>query len=1115
MRKCAAACCIVIVLLPIMANAQDRAAVDFVKDVQPILQSRCLGCHGTEKQKGGLRLDQKAAALKGGNAGPVIVPGDTRGSELLLKVRSTDPAERMPRSGDPLTAGQIDVLTRWIQSGADWPGNAADSAARDSRDEHWAWRPVQRPPLPQRQNAAWPRGPIDRFVLAGLEAQKLAPSPEADRLTLIRRLSFDLLGLPPSPEEVDAFLADQDPLAYEQLVERYLDSPHYGERWARHWLDVVRFADSHGFEMNQPRPNAWRYRDYVIRAFNDDKPFDRFVREQIAGDAYGADEATGFLVGGPWDQVKSPDPGLTAQQRADELHDMVSTTGSAFLGLTVGCARCHDHKFDPISTHDYYAMTACLAGVHHGERGMKSPEGAAREQHANELREEARTIEADLRRFVPIAHLGRMLLIDEQSANTSEAGPRVAELVPRQGIAQHKSGTARGEQNDPGDLNRLPNLGKSYTWYRTAPHQDAFAWTPGVAGRWRVWLSWGCGPASHITDARYVLDLDGDLQTQNDQQELLQVDQRKFADGSDPDATALFWSGFADAGLRELRRESRIVLRGGDRAGPVTADVLVLQQPKPEAAPGHYPALRSPVSRGMNVERFAPVEARFVRFRISATTDAEPCIDELEVFAAGDAARNVGLASAGATATASGTLPGFAIHQLEFVNDGRFGNDRSWISNQPQAGWVQIEFPQIELIDRIVWSRDRSESPKYADRVATQYAIEVSRDGTHWRTVATSEDRLALNNPQGVTHVPTVAGLAHADAQSSSRLLARRAEIEATLRSLTATPMAYAGTFEAPAPTHRLHRGDPLQPREAVGPAGIVVFGGKLNLDANAIERDRRMALADWIAQRDNPLTARVLVNRLWQHHFGTGIVATPSDFGINGARPSHPELLDWLAAEFMDSGWSMKALHRLIVTSSTYRQSGKMRSDAHALDAGNRWLWRHAPQRLDAEPLRDAILAVSGNLSLVAGGPGFDLFEPNSNYVRVFTPKDTFGPAEWRRMIYQTKPRMQLDGVFGAFDCPDAGQIAPRRIQSTTPLQALNLLNSGFALQQAEILAERIRRDAGDEPAAQVRRAFRLAWQRLPDETELRESIALIRDHGLPTLCRVILNSNEFLYVF
>ncbi|HVW00161.1 MAG TPA: DUF1549 domain-containing protein, partial [Planctomycetaceae bacterium] len=258
MRTCAAVGWIALVLLPLGANADDRAAVDFAKEVQPILQARCIGCHGAAKQKGGLRLDQKATALKGGNSGPVIVPRDVDASELLVKVRSTDPAERMPPSGDPLTPEQIEILTRWIQSGADWPGNA-DSATRDPRDEHWAWRAVQRPSIPSTKST-WPRGAIDRFVLARLEEQKLAPSAEADRLALIRRLSFDLLGLPPSPEEVDAFLADKDPLAYEKLVDRYLDSPRYGERWARHWLDVVRFADSHGFEMNQPRPNAWRYR---------------------------------------------------------------------------------------------------------------------------------------------------------------------------------------------------------------------------------------------------------------------------------------------------------------------------------------------------------------------------------------------------------------------------------------------------------------------------------------------------------------------------------------------------------------------------------------------------------------------------------------------------------------------------------------------------------------------------------------------------------------------------------------------------------------------------------------------------------------------------------------
>ena len=514
-------------------------------------------------------------------------------------------------------------------------------------------------------------------------------------------MTFDLIGLPPAPEEIAAFVADAAPDAYERLVERLLASPHYGERWARYWLDVVRFAESHGFEMNQGRPNAWPYRDYVIGAFNQDKPYDQFVREQLAGDLLGADVATGFLVGGPWDQVKSPDPMLTAQQRADELHDMVSTTSSTFFGLTVGCARCHDHKFDPIAQREYYAVTAVFAGVQHGDRQLRA---------------------------------------------------------------------------------------------------------------------------------------------------------------------------------------------GG--------------------------------------------------------------------------------------------------------------------------------------------------------------------------------------------------------------------------------PAAYAGRFEQPKPTQRLHRGDPMQPREAVRPGAPEALGVKLELNADAPEAGRRLAFARWITDARHPLTARVLVNRLWQHHFGEGIVTTPSDFGNNGARPTHPELLDWLAAEFVERHWSIKELHRVIVLSSTYRQSSRTDPRGLAVDAGDRLLWRFPPRRLDAEQLRDSILRVSGNLDTRMGGPGFDLFELNTNYVKVYKPRTRFGPTEWRRMVYQCKPRMQLDDVFGAFDCPDAGQITPRRTRSTTPLQALNLLNSAFLLQQAEIFAQRLEHEAGPEIDGQVRRAFWLAFGREAENDERAAATALVHAEGLVVFCRALLNANEFIFV-
>ena len=404
--------------------------------------------------------------------------------------------------------------------------------------------------------------------------------------------------------------------AYEMLVDKYLASPHYGERWARHWLDVVRFAESDGFEMNQPRPNAWPYRDYVIRALNEDRPYDRFVAEQLAGDALGVDEATGFLVGGPVDRVKSPDITLTLQQRADELNDILSTTSSAFLGLTVGCARCHNHKFDPISQVDYYAMKAVFAGVQHGDRPL-------RVKDTEELRRRLAAIDIELSQHEPLARLGSTLLLDVNAA---------AQLVPRGGVEAYQAGTGRGQHDDPGDVDRLPTLGRGYSYWSKAAGRDVLAWEPKVRGRYRIWLSWGSGHKAHATDARYLLD----------NTEIVRVDQRRFADGTGDVPNQSAWSGFLDAGIHELTVQSRIVLRGGGSDDAVTADVLVLQAvPAEEKGKAAQPWLRAAVNRLKNVERFAPVEAKYVRMSILETTQLEPCIDELEVFTAGAKPRNV------------------------------------------------------------------------------------------------------------------------------------------------------------------------------------------------------------------------------------------------------------------------------------------------------------------------------------------------------------------------------------------------------------------------------------------------------------------------------------------
>ena len=866
-------------------------------------------------------LSRKESAFAGGDSGVALVPGKPDASEVWLRVK----ADEMPPH-KPLSATDKVTLKAWIESGAKWGTDPIDahgySTARRAGRDWWSLQPVERPAVGSSKNA------VDHFVLAELSQNNLSASPPANRRTLIRRLKFDLLGLPPTPDETDAFLRDDSPQAFERLVDRYLASPQYGERWARHWLDAVRFAESNGFETNTPRPNAWPYRDWVIKSLNEDMPYDRFVFQQVAGDTVGADAATGFLVAGAWDEVKSPDPVLTANQRADELHDVVATVGSTFLGLTIGCARCHTHKFDPITQHDYYRLKAVFAGVQHGERVLRTGDEAERAKRIASLRAEAARMDSRLGALEPLAD------------------------------------------------------------------------------------------------------------------------------------------------------------------------------------PASFEARRSPVNARRNVERFKPVTAKFVRMVVFATNSAEPCVDEFEIFTAGPDSKNVTLAATGTKVTSSGDYPNSPDrHRLAFVNDGQYGNGRSWISNTSGRGRLLFEMPTTYEIDHIVWGRDRDEL--FTDRLATRYRIDASLDGVSWQVVATSDDRAAYGSP-----VIAPAGLSKADRAEWTSLLKQLTDVRSRLSARMRSDMAYVGRFATPETTYRFDRGDPTMPKEVVNPGTLAEVNPKTVFAEYASDVQRRTAFAVWITSHQNPLTSRVIVNRLWQHHFGTGLVATPSDFGFNGGRPSHPQLLDWLAMELIENRWSLKHIHRLIVTSDTYRQASTVRAEGEAKDTGTRWLWRYPPRRLEAEAIRDSILAVSGKLDLTPGGPGFDLFESNANYVRVFTPKVTFGPAEFRRMIYQTKPRMQLDDTFGAFDCPDAGQIAPKRNRSITPLQALNLLNSPFLIQQSRFFAERVEREAGKELSGQVRRAFNLAFQREPRGNEITDASQLVTDHGLPALCRALLNANEFLYL-
>ncbi len=917
---------------------------------------RCLSCHDSAKRSGGVDLSSRASGLG------VLEPRAPARNRLLRMVTQG----KMPPTGR-LSDGEIRTLSAWIAGGSPYPAEKL-SVTATAREPLWSLQPIRRPAIPVTPFDRLARNPVDRFLFATLAQNGLKPSSPAAKRELLRRVTFDLTGLPPAPETLDAFLADASPDAYERVVDRLLASPGYGERWGRHWLDVVRFGESHGYEQNHVRPNAWPYRDYVIRALNRDLPFDRFLQEQLAGDVLAkgdpeTEPATGFLVAGIHDTVGIQTVEATRQQRANDLDDMVCTTGEAFLGLTVGCARCHDHKFDPIPQADYYRLAAVFAGVRHAQRGLSSPAGAG---------------------------------------SAPAAAVRAGDEAER---------ALRGVTGELADLDAVARVG-------------------------------------------------------------------------------------------HLR---------------------VQGNPHPP---------RPAVNARRNVDDFSPVEARFVRFVIEATKDGgQPCLDELEVYGE-DRGRNLALASAGARATASSLLPGYAIHQIAHLNDGRVGNEWSWISNEAGRGWVRIEFPEPRRISRVVWSRDQQERPQYTDRLPSAYRIEVSADGNNWHVVADGRDRAAV--PESIPLTALQAALNPEQRARRAQLAAQQDRLRQQVAAVSPSRTAYIGQFTAPDPVYLLRRGDVMQRGEAVAPAGLSQIPG-LPADLGVGETEttpepqRRLALARWLTDARNPLTPRVLVNRIWHYHFGRGLVSTPSDFGRNGDRPSHPELLDWLAAGFSGGGgrrdagvpgvapgaapFSLKALHRLLVTTYTYRQSSAATAAGMAKDSGNRLLWRMPLRRLEAEAVRDAVLQTSGKLDRRMGGPGFLLYRYRVVNVAIYEPLEEYGPETWRRSVYQQAARGIRDDLLGSFDCPESAQRIPRRESTTTPLQALSLLNGPFLQQQAHFFAERITRDAGSDPAAQVERAFRIAFGRPPSAAEREGAQRLVGGHGLPALARVLLNANEFLY--
>jgi hypothetical protein len=966
----------------------------FADSVAPILEQRCVRCHSTEKARGGLSFTSRESTFKGGESGPVIVAGKPDESPLIEMVAGIKP--QMPAEGTPLTTAEVDRLRNWIKSGAVWPDGVTLHERQTDARLWWSYQSVQRPTVPEVKQSQWVRNPIDRFILAKLEAHELQPSAEADRRTLIRRLSFDLLGLPPTPNEIEDFVKSRKPNAYEELVDRFLDSPHYGERWARHWLDITHYADTHGFERDQRRDNAWRYRDWVIRAFNADKRYDDFLRDQLAGDVLRPNDpdaviATGFLAAGPWDfvgQVETPSPVLKRLARADDLDDMVTQVMTAACGVTINCARCHDHKLDPISQREYYSLWAVFAGLKRADRDVSPTE-------VRELAERRQQLNAELQQI-------RITL-----ARLNGQGRDLADIVG--GGDGFGTGTL-GQGIDPVTGNpQFPKRG-----LLEAAKSNVFTKS-----------------SVKFIDGVVIPDLVPEgTQITSTGLRLMNV----------PRTSGQTWDAIRSGPINSFFSTK---LDGVDYA---SGDHTLLSLHANAAITFDLAALR---------DAGAPPEMKFV-----------------------------------ATAGYFGQTPRSGASYYVYV-DGDLKADRIDIGRDDGSSKIEVVLPE-----------------------GARFLTLMSTDGGN----GIGHDQICFANAKLVAPQPPL--LSELDKQELVRLQHRRVDIQHEIGLLPSPQRVYAIVAEAPPAVNILKRGDPEQVGDQVPPAALACVSGlKPELgSAQSTDAERRQAFAEWIASEANPLTRRVITNRLWHHHFGMGIVETPSDFGVGGSLPSHPELLDWLADELLAKNWSLKSMHRLICTSATYRQQSGIREPsldsanrAVQVDSGNRLLWRMNARRLDAESVRDATLLVSGKLNLAMYGPGYRDFEYQEEYAPVYRYITPDSPDLWRRTVYRFGVRTTSHQFLTTLDCPSAANLVPVRNTTTTALQSLTLLNNDFMLRQSEYFARRFQ---GDDLQVSVTHAFQLAFGRNPTDLERAASVALAQSRGLPQVCRMLLNANEFVYV-
>lgn len=930
-------------LLSVIASSA-FAEVDFSKQVAPIIEAHCVKCHLPGNAKGDTSLHN----FDDLRDNEYVVAGKPDKSHLIdLIVGENGDAPQMPKDGQPLTKEDVAILRTWIKEGAKWP-EGVELRERSKADRSWwSLQPIKQSP---------PDSTIDGFLLQRLSEQGLEYNPPATPRDLIRRVTYDLTGLPPTPEEVEAFVNSQDPARYEKLIDTLLASPRYGERWGRHWLDVVRFGESIGFERNVIINDIWPFRDYVIDSFNNDKPFDDFIREHIAGDVIAAEDpdrvmGTAFLVAGPYDDVGNQDAAQAAQIRANTLDEIINATGQAFLGLTVGCARCHDHKFDPISQADYYSWYATFSGVRHGA--------------------------------VPLA-------------TTTAKAERDARLKP------------------------------------------------------------------------------------------------------------------LNARKAELEKQKK------------TAESVILQRGLAKLSEYEAGWPREAVSRTGTTDTFEPVEAKFVRF-VSEAQDENPAVahgfrlDEFEAWSSADPPVDVAAAVAGAVATGQARVNKdfpeaySAANAIDRRTGTRFLADGTSLT---------IEFAQPATINRTFFHSAKGESrtERGEFRLVAEYRIEVSVDGEIWKTVASGADRKPVNDRVRNRRLAALE-TTQDDRERQAEIGKLLAKVNREIREVPAFQKVWIGkrvAADAAGPFHVFLGGSPQKKGKQISPASLSALtepGHGYDLPSGQPEAVRRQHLADWLVSSENPLTPRVLANRIWHYHFGRGLVSTPNDFGYMGELPSHPELLDFLASQLVANEWKIKALHRQILLTQAYQQSSDFKPEGAKVDVDSRLLWRFPPRRLSAEEIRDTILLISGKLNLQAGGPGFRLYQYLQDNVSTYVPLPTHGPETYRRAVYHQNARASVVDLMTDFDQPDCAFPAARRAQTTTPLQALTMLNHSFTLDMAAALAAKVQTDSLDTPG-RIRQVYRICFQREPTAAEVAATQKLVEQHGMTALCRVLLNTTELISV-